>query len=94
MASLKSRETGALEVLFGRYSRLVSGIAFRIVRDYSEAEDVVQEAFFYIYQKSSLFDPAKGGAKAWIVQVAYTQAFLRRRHLKSHGFYLSAIADR
>src|ERR1700685_2437534 len=61
MAGLQAKDAKALEALFGRYSRLVNSIAFRILRDYSEAEEVVQEAFFYIYQKSKVFDPAKGG---------------------------------
>jgi RNA polymerase sigma-70 factor, ECF subfamily len=88
MAGLQAKNTSSLETLFGRYSRLVSGIAFRILRDYSEAEEVVQEAFFYIYQKSVLFDPRKGGAKAWIVQIAYSRALDRRAHLARRGFYV------
>jgi RNA polymerase sigma-70 factor (ECF subfamily) len=93
MARLKSRDTTALEILFVRYSRLVSGIAFRIVRDYGEAEEVVQEAFFYIYQKSSLFDPTKGSAKAWIVQVAYSRALDRKAHLSRRHFYVGTEID-
>ena len=60
----------------------------------AEADDLVQEVFLYIHRKSGLFDSTKGSARSWIVQVAYTQALLRRRYLKSHGFYSSAIADK
>ncbi len=87
MAALQAKDASALEALFGRYARLVSSIAFRILHDYSEAEEVVQEAFFYIYQRSTLFDKRKGGAKAWIVQVAYSRALDRRTHLLRRGFY-------
>jgi RNA polymerase sigma-70 factor (ECF subfamily) len=89
MADLQAESAeAALETLFGRYSRLVSGIAFRILRDYSEAEEVVQEAIFYVYKKSALFDPKKGGAKAWIVQIAYSRALDRKAHLTRRGFYV------
>src|SRR5882672_2878093 len=87
MAGLQAKDANALEALFGRYSRLVSSIAFRILHDYSESEEVVQETFFYIYQRSVLFDSKKGGAKAWIVQVAYSRALDRRAHLLRRGFY-------
>jgi len=66
----------------------------RILRDRAEADDLVQEVFLYIHRKSALFDSLKGSARSWIVQVAYTQALLRRRQLKSHGFYCSGITDR
>jgi RNA polymerase sigma-70 factor (ECF subfamily) len=87
MAGLQAKDAEAVETLFGRYSRLVNSIAFRILHDYSEAEEVVQEAFFYVYQHASLFDESKGGAKAWIVQVAYSRALDRRAHLMRRGFY-------
>jgi RNA polymerase sigma-70 factor, ECF subfamily len=62
-------------------------------RDSGEADDLVQEVFLYVYRRSELFDPSKGPARSWIFQVAYTQALLRRRKLKSIGLYSSVIAD-
>jgi len=88
MAGLWEKDSNALEALFGRYSRLVMGIAFRILRDHSEAEEVVQEVFLYLYQKAALFDPAKGMAKAWIVQIAFSRALDRKAHLSRRGFYV------
>jgi|SRR5437868_761479 len=87
MAQLQERNSSALDVLFSRYARLVLGIALRILNDYSEAEEIVQEAFFYVYQKAALFDPTKGSAKTWIVQIAYNRALDRKAHLARRGFY-------
>ena len=87
MAGLQAKEAKALDLIFSRYSRLVFAIALRIVNDRSEAEDVVQEVFFSLYQKAALYDSAKGTAKGWIVQVAFSRARDRRAHLSRRGFY-------
>jgi len=84
----------ALALLFRRYARPVRNVGQRILRDKAEAEDLVQEVFLYIHRKSALFDSSKGSAGSWVIQVAYTQALLRRRRLKSQGFYLSGITDK
>jgi RNA polymerase sigma-70 factor (ECF subfamily) len=84
----------ALAMLFRRYAHSIRNIGRRILRDKAEAEDLVQEVFLYIHRKSGLFDSTKGSASSWIIQIAYTQAFLRRRELKSHGFYVSGITDK
>lgn len=83
----------ALGCLFRRYARALHGIRRRILRDVAEAEDLVQEVFVYVHRERSLYDSSKGTARSWIFQIAYTQAFLRRRQLKSLGFYASGIAD-
>ena len=88
MGRLQANETTALDLLFDRYSRLVLGIALRVLRDYGEAEDVVQEVFFHVFQKAALFDPLKGSAKGWIVQIAYHRALDKRAQLGRRGFYL------
>jgi RNA polymerase sigma-70 factor (ECF subfamily) len=88
MACLQSNDSSALEILFDRYSRLVLSIARGIVRDTGEAEDVVQEAFFYLYKKSALFDGSKGSVKNWILQIALHRALDRKSHLARRGFYL------
>jgi RNA polymerase sigma-70 factor (ECF subfamily) len=93
MSSLQTKDSKALELLFVRYSRLVFGIALRILNDHSEAEEVVQEAFFYIYQKALIFDPLKGSAKGWVVQVAFSRARDRKAHLSRRGFYSGTDID-
>jgi RNA polymerase sigma-70 factor (ECF subfamily) len=87
-------DSQALSDLFHRYARLVRYVGQKILRDDGEADDLVQEVFLYIYRKSALFDKSKGSARSWIVQVAYTQAFLRRRHLNSRRFYSSVNMDK
>ena len=87
MDRLQTNDASALEVLFDRYARLVFRIAYGVVRDRGEAEDVVQESFFYIYKKSMLFNGAKGSVKNWILQVALHRALDRSAHLARRGFY-------
>jgi RNA polymerase sigma-70 factor, ECF subfamily len=87
-------ETDKLALIFRRYARTVHSVGSRILHDPGEADDLVQEVFLYIHRRCALYDRSKGSARSWIFQVAYTQAFLRRRHLKSHGFYASGIADK
>jgi RNA polymerase sigma-70 factor (ECF subfamily) len=84
----------ALAVLFRRYARLVRGVGQRMLRDSGEADDLLQEVFLYIHRRAKLFDHARGSGRSWIFQVTYTQALIRRRELKSHGFYASVITDR
>jgi RNA polymerase sigma-70 factor (ECF subfamily) len=93
-ARLNRGEKEALSNLFHRYAVVVRNVGKRILRDTGEADDLVQEVFLYIHRKSALFDSSKGSARSWIIQVAYTQALLRRRELKSHGLWVSGIADR
>jgi RNA polymerase sigma-70 factor, ECF subfamily len=94
MSKINRGDKEALSNLFRRYALMVRSVGKRILRDRGEADDLVQEVFMYLHRKSVLFDNSKGSARSWIIQVAYTQAFLRRRELKAHGFYLSAIPDK
>lgn len=79
----------ALELLFDRYSTIILGIGLRVLRDKSEAEDLVQEVFLRLCgkDKDKGFDPRKGAARTWIVQMAYCDAFDRRAYLGRRHFY-------
>jgi RNA polymerase sigma-70 factor (ECF subfamily) len=77
----------ALAALFERYARLTQTVASRILRDATEAEDLVQDLFLYIQRKCGIFDSSKSTARSWIVQMAYHRALDRRRYLKSREFY-------
>jgi RNA polymerase sigma-70 factor, ECF subfamily len=86
-------DSEALSQLFRRFAGTIRSVGRRILRHDAEADDLVQEVFLYLHRKSSLFDSTRSTARSWIFQIAYTQAFLRRRRLKSQGFYASGIAD-
>ena len=88
---LGSRE--ALAILFRRYARLVRGVALRVLKDASEADDLLQDIFLLIHRLSRTFNGSKGSAQSWIVQVTYRRAISRRRYLNSRHFYTQVELD-
>jgi RNA polymerase sigma-70 factor (ECF subfamily) len=66
---------------------MVRILADRILRDASEADDLVQEVFLFVFRKAGLFNPERGSARSWLVQITYHRAFDRRRYLASRHFY-------
>ena len=83
----------ALGILFRRHSRAVRNIAYRILRDTAEAEDLAQEVFLLLFQKAKLFDGSKGTASSWIIQIAYHRAMNRRQYLAHRQHYKTQELD-
>lgn len=77
----------ALARLFSRYAPIVRGVAYRVLRDASEADDLLQDLFILILRKCEMFDPTRGPARFWILQMAYHCALAKRRYLNSRHFY-------
>src|SRR6476646_12230333 len=71
VARVIDKNRDALAILFRRYSRLVRGIALRILGDASEADDLLQDVFLFVHRKLSVFDPSKESFRSWIVQMTY-----------------------
>jgi RNA polymerase sigma-70 factor (ECF subfamily) len=94
MAQICDGSREALAVLFGRYARLVRTVAMRILRDDSEADDLLQEVFLFVHRNSSIFDPSRSAVRSWIVQMTYHRAIDRRRYLSSRHFYTRLDLDR
>ena len=90
-----SRE--ALAILFRRYARLVRTVAMRVLRDDSEADDLLQDVFLFVHRNCSIFDSSKAAVRSWMVQMTYHRAIDRRRYLNSRHFYtrldLDGVAD-
>jgi RNA polymerase sigma-70 factor (ECF subfamily) len=84
---LQGGDREAASLLFNRYSRMMLGIAMRVLQDLGEAEDLVQEVFLFLLAKNKLFDATKGTARAWIMHITYHRAYDRRRYLNTRSFY-------
>lgn len=87
MEQVRDGAKDALTALFRRHARAVRNVAYRILRNEAEADDLVQEVFLFIFRKAALYDSACGRAATWIIHVAYTRAFDRRRYLNSRRYY-------
>jgi RNA polymerase sigma-70 factor (ECF subfamily) len=77
----------ALSLLFHRHARIVRGVAYKVLRDAAEADDLLQEIFLLVYRLAKTFDPSKSPARFWLLQMTYHRAISRRRYLSSRHFY-------
>lgn len=79
LARVAARDDSALGVLYDRYGGLAFGLAFRVLRDRGQAEDVVQEAFLSVWRRAATFDSGKGSARGWLMSIVHNAAIDRRR---------------
>jgi RNA polymerase sigma-70 factor (ECF subfamily) len=84
----------ALTVLFKRHSRIVFGIARRILRNDAEAEDCVQQIFIDVFRSIDQFDRDKAPFKTWLLLFAYHRTLNRRRSLlAARAFSTESLED-
>ncbi len=93
MALICEGDKEALASLFRRYARIVRGVAYRVLRDVSEADDLLQDIFLLVHRLCGTFDSSKGSARFWILQMTYRRAISRRRYLTSRHFYTRLDLD-
>lgn len=93
LAEVCGGSSEALAFLFRRYARLVRAVAYRILRDASEADDLLQDIFLLIHRFARTFDNSKAPVRFWIVQMTYRRAIVRRQYLNSRHFYTRIELD-
>lgn len=78
---LRAQDPEALREFYGRYSRPVFGCLLRFLPDRATAEDVQQQVFLEVWQKSDRFDSDRGSLMTWVMTIARSRAIdhARRR---------------
>lgn len=79
----RAKDFGAFEQLVDRYEDKVYRLAFRFVRNETEAKEIVQDTFLSIWRKLDTF---KGDAQfgSWVYRVAANAALMRLRSQRRH----------
>lgn len=80
----------ALGILYDRYADAVHGVALRVLRDATQARDVVEEVFWQAWRQASRWAPERGGVSTWLLTIARSRAIDRRRALVRRGEESSA----
>ena len=65
---------GALAELYDAYGGTVYTLALRIVRQTSDAEEVVQEVFTQAWRQADRYDPARATVIGWLLMITRARA--------------------
>lgn len=76
---IASGDREAVGALYDRYSGVAMAVAMKVVRDQSQAEDVVHDAFVAAWQKIGRFDEQRGSLRSWLLTVVRNRAIDRVR---------------
>jgi RNA polymerase sigma-70 factor (ECF subfamily) len=76
---IRSGDRAAFLSFYDRYVPLLLSIAARMLGDRREAEDVLQDVFARIWQRSSGYDPELGSLASWAVALTRNKAIDRLR---------------
>jgi RNA polymerase sigma-70 factor (ECF subfamily) len=79
IARIVARDERAVGELYDRYSRLLFGLILRIVRDRSEAEEILQEVFVMVWTRAGTYNASLGTPAAWLLGIARHRAIDRLR---------------
>ncbi len=79
LARVAAGEQPALRQLIDRHGRGLQLFAARFLGGSHDAEDVVQDVFFSIWNNAKRFDRAKGRATTWIYRIAANRCIDVRR---------------
>lgn len=74
------RDKEAFEAFYDRYERRAFSLAYRIVGDRAQAEDVVQEAFLSVWKNAERYESSRGSAGGWALGIVRNRAI---DHLRS-----------
>src|SRR5262245_15925356 len=65
---------GALDAFYERYKRLAFSLVLRIVGNREDAEDVLVDVFWQVWQQAGRYDESRGKPVAWLLTIARTRA--------------------
>jgi RNA polymerase sigma-70 factor, ECF subfamily len=79
MEGVAARDPAALQRLYDRHAPLVLALIVRILHDRSEAEDVMVDVFWELWDRFERFDAKRGSPLTYLTTLARSRAIDRRR---------------
>ena len=77
---LQNKDEYALSKLYDKYSPAIFGVIIRMCKDEAHAQNLLQDTFITVWEKSEQYDPEKGRFYTWVYRIAKNKVlnFLRK----------------
>ncbi len=72
-------DRAALRLVYDQTAAKLFGVSLRILKDRSEAEDVLQEVYLSVWRKAGAFDETRASPITWLVALTRNRAIDRLR---------------
>jgi len=92
LALLARGDLEAAASLYDRYAGMLLALSLRIVRERSEAEDVIHDAFITMNERASQYTADRGTVVAWLVTLVRNLSIDRTRRRDRRGVILRRVA--
>lgn len=89
--AIQAQQVKALDLLYDRYGRLVYSTAIQILNNVEEAEEVTQETFLRLWQRSAIYQPKRGSLSGFLITLARSRSIDRVRSRQSSQQKLQRI---
>lgn len=77
--AIQAQQVKALDLLYDRYSKLVYSTAVQILNNVEEAEEVTQETFLRLWQRSTIYQPQRGSLSGFLITLTRSRSLDRLR---------------
>ena len=80
---LHERDEKAISLLYEHYGNTLYGVALKVVKNEELAQDVLQECFVKIWNKSDSYDPSKAKLFTWLFRIVRNTSIDKLRSLSN-----------
>jgi RNA polymerase sigma-70 factor (ECF subfamily) len=79
LEKIRGRDSSALQSLYDDTSRLLYSLAFRVLNDREDAEEVILDVYQQVWNAADRYDPARGNVLSWLAIMTRNRAIDRVR---------------
>jgi RNA polymerase sigma-70 factor (ECF subfamily) len=85
LARIVDGDAAAVATLYDRYAGMLLALALRILRDKTECEDMLHDAFILVGERARHYVPERGSVAAWLVTLVRNLSIDRVRRRDRRG---------
>lgn len=82
MAQVADGDERALEDIYNRYAGMLKALILRVVKDYGEAEEILQEVFIQAWRQADRYNSRRASVSTWLALIARSRSIDRVRTRK------------